>query len=316
MHIALFNPWIASSNSGDQIIYEAVFKIISTILPEAHIINFQTQDIVSNYSIRLANDCHLRIVGGTNLLSSNMLKYKQWKINVIQSLLLKPVILMGVGWWQYQSNPDFYTKTILKNILSKDFLHSVRDNYTAEKLRSIGFSNVVNTGCPTMWGLTSKHCESIPVSKSNKAIVTITDYKPNYQLDREFLLCIVNNYQEVFLWPQGMNDVHYFHSLGIDGITILPHSIKYFDDHFSDINKPDFIGTRLHAGIRALQHQARALIIAVDNRAIEISKDTGLHVVNRGNNEAVEAWIKSPVPTRIVLNLNEINKWKSQFLVF
>ena len=45
----------------------------------------------------------------------------------------------------------------------------------------------------------------------------------------------------------------------------------------------DYVGTRLHAGIRALQHKKRTIIIGIDNRAIEKAKDFNLTVIDRKN---------------------------------
>jgi hypothetical protein len=75
----------------------------------------------------------------------------------------------------------------------------------------------------------------------------------------------------------------------------------------------DYLGTRLHAGIRALQNKKRTLILAVDNRAIEISKDTNLPVVPRNDWESITSWIESAYETRIRLPWSNIDKWKSQF---
>ena len=75
----------------------------------------------------------------------------------------------------------------------------------------------------------------------------------------------------------------------------------------------DYLGTRLHAGIRALQNKKRTLILAVDNRAIEISKDTNLPVVPRNDWESITSWIESDYTTQIILPWSNIDKWKSQF---
>ncbi len=75
----------------------------------------------------------------------------------------------------------------------------------------------------------------------------------------------------------------------------------------------DFVGARLHGGIRALQRGRRALIVPVDNRAAEISKSTVLPVASRDEPEAIERWILDPQPTRIVLPWSAIAQWKAQF---
>ena len=48
----------------------------------------------------------------------------------------------------------------------------------------------------------------------------------------------------------------------------------------------DYVGTRLHAGILALNYRKRTLIIAVDNRAAEMKTDINLPVIARGDLES------------------------------
>src|SRR5690606_10235922 len=94
------------------------------------------------------------------------------------------VILLGVGWRNYQQKPNFYTRKLLKNLLNEEYLHSVRDSYTEKKLKDEGFQNVINTACPTMWQLTPGHCEQIPKKKQEKVVFTLTDYSKDPQNDR------------------------------------------------------------------------------------------------------------------------------------
>ena len=74
------------------------------------------------------------------------------------------------------------------------------------------------------------------------------------------------------------------------------------------------MGTRLHAGVRALQHKKRTLILSVDNRANEIAKDTNLPVISRDNLAAIASWINSKYETKIKIPVDNINQWKNQFL--
>lgn len=76
----------------------------------------------------------------------------------------------------------------------------------------------------------------------------------------------------------------------------------------------DYIGTRLHGGIKALNAGRRSLIIAVDNRAIEISKDTGLPVIGRDEFKTMlENKINDSIQPKIVLPTDNIVAWKNQF---
>ena len=130
MSIALFDPSIASANLGDEIIREAVLRELRTLIPDQHIIFLPTQERAGLRSQRLAGKARWRIVGGTNLLSSHMLRYRQWQVGLVNSARLGPVILMGVGWWQYQNAPDLYTRMVLRRLLSRAGVHAARDEYT------------------------------------------------------------------------------------------------------------------------------------------------------------------------------------------
>ena len=103
--------------------------------------------------------------GGTNALTSHMNKYKQMGFLLKDLLFVKDLILLGVGWWQYQGKPNLYTRLFLRRLLSLERIHSVRDSYTEGMLKSIGIENVVNTSCPTVWGITREHCRRIPTLK-------------------------------------------------------------------------------------------------------------------------------------------------------
>jgi polysaccharide pyruvyl transferase WcaK-like protein len=237
--------------------------------------------------------------------------YNQWKINLWDSLFIKDAILMGVGWWQYQKKPNLYTKILYHRILHKGYLHSVRDNYTKRQLESIGINNVVNTACPTMWSLTDEHCQDIPRRKSDSVLVTFTEYNQNQEYDFNLIKLLKERYSNIYFWTQQPKDYKYMYSIyGNKAIYVKP-SLQALDEILTiDI---DYLGTRLHAGIRALQNKKRTLILAVDNRAIEISKDTNLPVVPRNDWESITSWIESAYETRIRLPWSNIDKWKSQF---
>jgi hypothetical protein len=75
----------------------------------------------------------------------------------------------------------------------------------------------------------------------------------------------------------------------------------------------DYVGTRLHGGIRALQMGRRTLVIGVDNRGVEIHRDTGLPMVPRADMAAIERWIEGDAATEISLPWSTIEQWRDQF---
>lgn len=310
--ISILDTSICSSNLGDQIIMDAVKKHLHKIFDPALFIQMPTHDIISKSSYDIIKQSNFTIVGGTNLLSSNMDSYNQWKVDLRDSLHISNIILMGVGWWQYQKIPNLYTKILYKRLLSKSYLHSVRDSYTEQQLRAIGFTNVINTSCPTMWNLTPDHCAGITPSKSNSVLVTFTEYNQKQESDVKLARLLDKEYENIYFWTQQPKDYQHMKSMLGDRVIYLNPSLQALDAALSSY-PVDYIGTRLHAGVRALQYQRRSLILSVDNRAAEISKDTNLPVVSRDNLGEIGDWIKSTYYTKINIPFDNINEWQNQF---
>ena len=88
-------------------------------------------------------------------------------------------------------------------------------------------------------------------------------------------------------------------------------------DEFYSVIESDsiiYIGTRLHGGIKAMQKGVQSLILSIDNRAKEISKDINLPIAERSDIKSVESWLEGNTTFQnIKLNLDNIRTWKSQF---
>lgn len=313
--ITIFDTSICSSNLGDFIIMESVKYHLEKMFMKGMFFYSYTHEKVGKQTYWLNKNTDLSFLGGTNLLSSNMNSYNQWKINLITTLRLKDIILFGVGWWQYQKKPNIYTFVLLKSVLNKNVLHSVRDSYTEEKLKSIGIKNVINTGCPSLWRLTEGHCSQIPKEKADSVVFTLTDYNKSPKNDFNLAMMLCKKYRNVYFWPQGIADLSYFNSFSIEKkIEVTPPSLRGFDQLLGDMNKSlDYVGTRLHAGVRAIQKCRRSIIIGIDNRAIEKSKDFNLMIVPRDGQNLLEKTIDSKFQTQINLPIEKIQRWKNQF---
>jgi polysaccharide pyruvyl transferase WcaK-like protein len=314
--IGILNPSIGTSNLGDHIIFDAVYKELRHLFKDGIITQFPTQINTTFDAMLLMAQNDLLVISGTNLLSSNLDSKNQWKIHKGHQRFLKnKVILMGCGWWQYQGNVNRYTKNIYQSILSNEALHSVRDSYTEQKLKSIGINNVVNTSCPTLWEMIPEKCSQIPKTRADDVITTLTFYHRNAYLDKKMLDILSANYNKVYLWIQGLGDINYFQSInnGFKNIEFIPPTIEAYNEILKRKNV-EYIGTRLHAGIRALQNNKRTLILSVDNRAIEIAKDVNLNVVQRENVEEVVDYIKNSYTTDIHLPQDNIDLWKKSLV--
>ncbi|MBP1950560.1 polysaccharide pyruvyl transferase family protein [Virgibacillus litoralis] len=313
--LSLLDTSICTENNGDKIIMDSIQDELKELFIDAFYVNLPTHDRIGVSSYKHIRSSDYTFACGTNLLSSNMLVYKQWKVNPIDTFFLNNVCLLGVGWWQYQKSPDLYTRLLLKRALSKDLIHSVRDSYTENMLREIGVNNVINTSCPTMWNLTPEHCARITKCKSEDVLVTLTNYNKNPEKDKKLINILSNNYQRVYFWVQAYEDKAYIESLiQTEKIIFVGPSINSLDRVLEDNNiKIDYVGTRLHAGIRALQNKRRTIIIGIDNRAIEKSNDFNLTVLTRDELDKLPELINNSIQNNIKIPIKNIEKWKSQF---
>jgi len=332
MNICLWTPAVGgyngepSSNLGDLIIEEAILGALKVKFSKVkNVERVSTQLFPKRRDLEVLHRADLIFVAGSNLLSSNMLPnseirglrfggYRQWKLPYLlkkRKKIQSKLILMGVGWWQYQEPPDFLTQILLRNTLSSEIVHSVRDEFTASQLRGIGIRNVINTGCPTTWDLPST-VNTHELAES--VLFTITDYLRDKEADEE-LLVIVNEYPEVYFWEQGAGDVEYLKSLKGYGshIQILsgPHECI---ERLRARKRFDYIGTRLHCGIKCLQLGCNSAVIEVDNRAREIAKDISLPTLRRDCLKGVRAKDIFNNPVELKINHESIDLWIQQFL--
>ena len=312
-----------STNLGDLIIQDAVSREIARLFPDAEKYHYATHSPLTKERLASLSQMDVILVGGTNLLTSRFRPWNrwnetyqcwsnQWSINLLEAMKIRRAVLLGTGWVQYQGTPDFFTKLMYGSALNKQGFHSVRDAYSYAKLNESGISNVLNTGCVTMWGFAEMDMDTIPETKGENALLMLTDYKKDHKLDSQLLQILKERYKEVYAWPQGTEDASYLKELEYSGV-VLERSLQGLDTFIQSGVSFDYIGTRLHGGMRCLQNQRRALIIEVDNRATEIAKDTGLPTVKRDDFATVSGCIEGAVRPSIHLPLDAIAQWRGQF---
>ena len=317
----IWTPSIGTNNLMDVWVYEMVEQELHGLFPQYFFYSITTKDYLKRFR-KHTKKSQFVFVAGTNLVASRMhFPYtKQWKLRLRDILSIRELILVGVCWRTYQGQPNIYTRFLLKNLLSKRFFHSVRDSYTEAKLHSIGIHNVINTGCPTMWPLNQERVKDIPTTKAQNVVITLCKGKhTNEHTDKKILEIIKDHYGKIFFWSQCDTDMDYLQGLIADfdwkhRITILnPHLDAYKNLLKSDLSL-DSIGLRLHAGILALNHKRRAIIIGIDNRAIEISKDINLKVIPYTQTlDCLEKAIYNHSLHAIKMPLENIQRWKAQF---
>lgn len=313
MRVSVFDPSKRNcsliDNMGDLIIMNYIIDNISEIFPYSLLTTHSSKD-------KLFIDDYLKIMfssytffGGSNFLTSKMDVYKQFNYSFNKSMFIKNVILMGVGWWQYQDEPNEYTISLLSKFMCKKYLHSVRDDYTKDMLNSVGFNNVINTSCPTIWRLGGRK----KVFKKKDALFTLTDYNKDHFNDKRMIKELAQNYRKLYFYPQGYGDLQYLNSIGHEcKVYILSRDMNSLNNLLCK-NEVDYVGTRLHCGVHALNYGVRSLVVGIDNRAIEISNETNLPVIKRGRIGEIRSWINECVEIKINVPSENISIWKRQF---
>ena len=321
--IALLDTSIMSFNLGDQIIMDGIKKGMKPVLESASVVYMPTHtplfhvfqiirkmDSLNQYfkSMDLIFAC------GTNLLNKNMLHRRPlWNINMSDSKLLKNVILVGVGTDNQDAIENRYTEKLYQRVLSKDFMHSTRDEKTKKLLESLGFQ-AINTGCPTMWSLSEDVVNAIPQNKADSVVFTVTDYCTDAEKDNIMIDTLCKEYNQVFCWTPGWYDMEYIEKLEISKkVQFINPSVEAYDN-FLEETYCDYVGTRLHAGIRAMQKKKRAIIIGVDNRARDINEDCNLNYLERSSICNLPKLINSKIETTVRIKKQEIQQFISQFI--
>lgn len=89
-------------------------------------------------------------------------------------------------------------------------------------------------------------------------------------------------------------------------LVVILSTLKAYDDTLKE-NDINVGGTRLHAGIRALNYKCRFIIVSIDNRAKEIHRSTNLFIGEKSRNNDLGG-INSLLVTDIKLLTENIMK--------
>lgn len=316
----LLDTSVSTDNLGDLIIVDSIRRVLSKELSQRYVTSVSTHDSVGRVGRDLIRKADVNLLLGTNALTSknrvgkpDMWRVKHWDVSALKN----SVVLCGVGWRNYQQEVKKRQAKFYHNILKTDMLHSVRDSHAENMLKSIGIDNVLNTTCPTTWCLTPQHCKAIPTQQANTVVFTLTRHKGAKE-DIKLIEYLIKLYDIVYFWPQQIEDTIYLESIASNSqfksIRHIPASLAAFDNFLQETDT-DFVGTRLHGGIRAMQYKRRSYIIGIDNRAKEIAKDINLPVLNRDEIESLPSIMESDISMDITLPTEKIDKWRSQFAI-
>jgi polysaccharide pyruvyl transferase WcaK-like protein len=323
MNILVFDTAIGTFNRGDNIILQSAKDCLAPLLDTNYVMELGTH--ISNLNIyhylrnskkmKFVDNCDYKFIMGTNLLTSDMIRsIGQWPIGPISKRIYCNSIMVGVGVTKSNQKVTAYTKAMYKDILRKDIAHSVRDEESKKLLESVDGVRAINTGCPTLWGLTEEFCESIPTGKAPNAVYTLSGQK-KYQcteMDQQLVDIVEKNYDKLYFWVQTYEDEGYFKSLKHNKDVTFLYSLKQYKD-VCDNGNVDYVGTRLHGGIFAMQRGCRSVIVEIDHRAKGFREINNINTVERQKLQLLPDLLHGEIKTEIHLRNKEIDEWKAQF---
>lgn len=323
MEIILFNTAVGTSNLGDEIINRSALVGIEALIDNSFVIEYGSHlknlgilhYLIKSTKVEYSERCDYKFVLGTNLLTSNIVRsIRQWPVGPISRLLYKECILMGVGTTYNNIHMDFFTKQLYEQILNKNIAHSVRDEKSKKLLESIKGISAINTGCPTLWGLTEEVCDKIPKEKMKNVVISLSGYSSQRDKlrDQIFIKEIEKNYEKVYFWVQTTEDEKYYSELSHRKEVQKIYSLKNFENVCRNANV-DYVGTRLHGGIFAMQNNVRSIVIEIDHRAAGFKETNNIVTIKRENIDSLNELINSKFKTEIRIPEKEIKQWKKQF---
>ncbi|MDD6270081.1 MAG: polysaccharide pyruvyl transferase family protein [Oscillospiraceae bacterium] len=321
----IFDTAICTSNLGDEVILDAIRRNMKEVFDNnfmlrlsTHSSNFSFMQMMrKNKKIEYCANADYKFICGTNLISQKRIGKvnAQWQIHLSNIPVLKNSILVGAGTTDGGEKMDFYAKYLYKKVLSDKYMHSVRDELTKRVVESLGVK-AINTGCPTLWELTPEHCMEIKKSKSENCIISVSGYadQKNESRDQTFIDIVNRNYNNIYVWIQTTEDEKYLDSLkGTENIKRI-YSLSMFREVLRK-GDVDYIGTRLHGGVFAMQNKVRSLIISIDHRAEGFHEKNNIPIIRRNEIETdLERLINSDFETRVINDYDSINKFRSQFI--
>jgi hypothetical protein len=327
-YIALLDPSIRnnegqnSRNLGDVIIYDSVKEILADLFPGKEVKRISTHIPFSRKEKQVINNADFAITGGSNILTSDIRHFNRFRPVKTPGFYLYPgfknVILLGNGWVTYQKKMSWATRHYYNKILHKNIFHSVRDVYSLNKLTEAGFQNVLHTSCPVTWKLDAGFQNRYnPGYKS--ALLMLTNYDCNPELDNKAIEMLLNaDVNKIYFFPQSFEDTQYLKTLlaykkNSSKFILLNHTLEEYYALLQS-EKVNYVGNRLHGGIKALEYHCPSFIISIDSRAMEIKKSISLNVGERKNITLLENWINgSYTPPPLNIPVDNIKKWKEQF---
>lgn len=300
-----------SPNIGDEIIFKYLFKELKSIFKNESYYVFPLHSALNRYHKELLDRSAVIFITGSNFLTPIFASQRKCILSMNKLGIKNKVVFMGAGWSGSEySEMDLETLNCYETLMHKTYPHSVRDSLSLKKFSRLSM-NIMNTACPSMWGL--KNLRFDRTGFHENCLFTLTDYNIDIDADSKFLKAMLDRFQRLYFFPQGKFDEGYLKSLDIYKnnpamITILDRTLANLDELLK-LKPLTYIGTRLHCGIHALNSGVNSLILEVDARAKYIAQDTGLPVCKREDIDSIRRWLDGSDVVALTMP-NTLNLWR------
>ena len=312
--VHIIDTAVGSGNIGDEIIMEACREAFDPIFEGSYVSTSAGHDGLGPSSRKRCREADIAMLMGTNALSPYFrvgLPF-MWRVRWRDLRALKGrVVLAGVGaTWDFERVSPLQ-KRFWRHVLSPNHVHSVRDSLGEQLVKACGH-RVLKTSCPTLWRYRDTP-PTAPTTKARAVCFTLNRHKRS-PIDEDFVRILSDHYEKLYYWPQTTNDLDYLEPLrsSVKAESLPPNLAAY--DAFLRTHEVDVVGTRLHGSIRGLNHGRRTLVVSIDNRAREMSHDTGLPTIERDAvPEELAARLEGPIHAEIRVKGDTIDEYLSQF---
>lgn len=112
--VSVIDTSVNNYNLGNLIIMDSINNIFDEIFSNDFIFKIQASENHGKTAVRNLLKSDLVFFGGTNALTSNINKEKYIGFSLNNLLRFNTLILLGVGWWQYQKKTKFLLKIFFK----------------------------------------------------------------------------------------------------------------------------------------------------------------------------------------------------------
>jgi len=289
MKVALFDTSLGTDNAGDYFISDSVKSMLDT-----QFVLFQIQGtniFEDKHVYERINDCDIVLITGTNLYRNSI--FDRQHFNIDKRIIAKikiPIIPFGIGvGGDLNISPNRHTRKIVKLIHKRCIVSSVREGYGVEFVNKCGATNVIMTGCPTLYRSLDGNLRVFEKDKYKKRmLLTITCYKgtPN----KDFIDYFMHKYNPFVFCQMESDFVHLMENWPDKKANFIysKNLSELASEYHNMLDKVSIVvGSRVHGNMVALARGIPAYYLCFDARGKGFCETFSLPYVWQGDSDEI-----------------------------